>query len=101
MPGRREFFSNKAKHSQRPLPNNQKPKPVDDSLWFTKGLEACRDLSSQTSEGFGKVGFASLMDCSPEEAERRLRVLTRAGFLRMSVERAPDGDFIRYVWDLR
>lgn len=101
MVGRREFFAAQAKHAQRPLPNNKKPKPLDDSVWFSKGLEACRDLASATGDGWGKVGFASLMGTSEEEAERRLRVLTRAGFLHMSVERAPSGDFIRYVWRLR
>lgn len=101
MTGRREFFAAKAKHAQRPLPNNQKPKPVDDSVWFSKGMEAARDLDYQTNGEFGKAGFASLMGVSEDEAERRLRVLTRAGFLHMSVERAPSGSFIRYTWRLR
>lgn len=101
MTGRREFFAAKAKHAQRPLPNNQKPKPNDDSVWFSKGMEACRDLDDATNGEFGKVGFASLMGVSEDEAERRLRVLTRAGFLHMSVERSPDGSFIRYIWRLR
>ncbi len=101
MVGRQEFFAAKAKHAQRPLPNNQKPKPVDDNVWFSRGLEACRDLHQQTDGEFGKVGFASLMGVSEDEAERRLRVLTRAGFLHMGVERSPSGSFIRYTWRLR
>ena len=101
MVGRQEFFAAKAKHAQRPLPNNQKPKPVDDSIWFSKGMEACRELHFETDGEFGKVGFASLMGVSEDEAERRLRVLTRAGFLHMGVERAPSGSFIRYTWRLR
>ncbi|UYL85358.1 hypothetical protein SEA_HAGER_65 [Microbacterium phage Hager] len=101
MVGRQEFFAAQAKHSQRKLPYNQKSKPVNDDIWFSKGMEACRDLATATDNEWGKVGFASLMGVSEDEAERRLRVLTRAGFLHMGVERAPSGSFIRYTWRLR
>ncbi|UDG78683.1 hypothetical protein SEA_POTTY_63 [Microbacterium phage Potty] len=101
MVGRQEFFAAQAKHAQRPLPYNQKPKPVNDDIWFSKGMEVCRDLASVTDNEWGKVGFSELMSVSQDEAERRLRVLTRAGFLHMGVEKSPDGSFIRYTWRLR
>jgi hypothetical protein len=100
MVGRAEFFRRQAKHAQRPIPTT-KASPLDDSGWFAKGMEACRDLDSLTDGQFGKAGFASAMGIPQDEAERRLRVLTRAGFLTMSTERALSGDFIRFVWCVR
>ena len=100
MVGRSEFFAAKAKHAQRPIPT-QKAKPLDDSNWFHKGIVACQDLHGMTEGEFGIIGFAEIMDVSHDEADRRLRLLSRAGFLHMSVERAPSGDFIRYIWRLR
>lgn len=101
MAGRSEWMRSKAKHDQRPIPT-KKAAPLDDSVWFSKGMEACRDLASVTDNEFSHLAFASLMGIArADEAERRLRVLTRAGFLHMKAEKAPSGSFIRYVWSLR
>lgn len=100
MVGRQEFYRRRAKNAQRPFPGD-KPKPLNDDWWFSKGMETARELQFETDGEFGKVSFASLMGVSEDEAERRLRVLTRAGFLHMGVERSLSGSFIRYTWRLR
>ena len=99
MAGRAEFFASKAKHDQRPLPNNRKAPALDDGAWFAEGVAAIRLLATQLSNVFGRESFGDLLGCAPDEAERRLRVLTKAGMLRMAVERA-EGKFVRYTWSM-
>lgn len=100
MTGRSEFFAAQAKHAQRKLPYNQKSQPVNDDVWFSDGLMACRSLHADDPK-FGKAEFAALMGVSESEAERRLRVLTRKGVLYMGSEKSPEGTFRRFTWELR
>lgn len=98
MAGRAEFFRQQRVHSQREL-TYVKPAPTDNDSWITSGLAACRAAACDGDDNrILAYYFATEMDTSLEEAERRLRHLSKIGVLNMSVERDLMGKFVRYYW---
>ena len=98
MASRAEHFRAKAKHAQRDA-GYVKPAPLDNDSWITAGMEACRKLAGEM-DNILLYSYALEMDITAEESDRRLRHLSKLGFLKMTAERDEEGNFIRYVWSM-
>jgi hypothetical protein len=98
MVSRASHYASKKHHSQREL-TYVKPKAVNDDSWIQEGMFISRTLATEFDNQWGVAEFANRMGITPKEADRRLRILSKMEFLRMSTQRA-DGQFIRYVWGM-
>lgn len=98
MVSRAAHYRAKAKHEQREF-EYVAPAPLDDNAWFSTGTEACRDLAAKQDNVWGISDYATHQALPEVEAERRLRMLSKMGFLRMAAERI-DGVFSRYTWSM-
>lgn len=99
MVSRATHYRQKARHDQRPGFSRKAP-PLDESIWLSEGMRACRQATSPDNR-ITRSLFATKLAVDETEAERRLRYLTRIGYLNMAVERDEAGAFIGYSWSLR
>jgi hypothetical protein len=83
----------KTRHAQREG-FAKKPVPFDEGSWLSEGLKVCRFLGQGAIK---QADFADMMDINLGESDRRLRYLTRIGFLRMEAHRS-NGVFTGYEW---
>lgn len=103
--GRFAHQQNKNRHAQRTagVGHTQQADTIETATWLTEDMSFCRELSSRYDNTWTPTQFVAHRDISAsvstEEAERRLRYMSKLGFLQMSVLRK-DGKFVAYTFSM-
>lgn len=99
--GKYAHQQNKNRHAQRTagVGHTQQADTIETATWLTAGMAGCRVLAAESDNEWRSVSFARWCGITEEEAERRLRYMSKLGFLQMSVLRK-DGTFVAYTFSM-
>lgn len=99
--GRYAHEQNTKRHAQRSFnqPKREPVETIETATWMSQDMDFCRELAARYDNSWSITQFCAhrAIDdgVSLAESERRLRYLSKLGFLRMSAHRE-DGKFVEY-----
>lgn len=99
--GRFAHQQNKNRHAQRTagVGHTQQADTVETATWLTDSMACGRAMARSTDNSWTIAEFAVYAALTHDEAERRLRYMSKLGFLQMSVLRK-DGKFVAYTFSM-